>query len=106
MKRLSLRHNYHDALLRRVRFEGRRIVFEASLDGHWNNNCPEDAELMFETVHNLDEIKRRFGTNDDDSIVDVIDEIICVVKLQKTRYLVDLNNRGEIEIDCRGISEI
>lgn len=50
MKRLGLKHVYHDAILRRVRFEGRRVIFEAALDGHWNHQCPQDALLAFETV--------------------------------------------------------
>jgi hypothetical protein len=106
MKRLGLKHVYHDAVLRRVCFEGRRVVFEASLDGHWNHHCPQDAQLAFETVQNLDIITRQFNAPDGDSSVEVTDEIIAVTKLDKTRYLVDLQGHGGIEIDCRGHSEI
>lgn len=106
MKRPRLKHEYHDALLRRLRFEDRRVVFEASLDPVWNNKCPENVELAFETVHNLDDVRRQFNVGNGQSIVTVSDEIIGVVKLEKTRYLVDLHNHGGIEIDCRGISEI
>jgi len=105
MKHLGLKNEYHDARLERVRFEDRRVVFEASLDGHWNNRCEEHACLGFELVHNLDEIRTAFNAPAGESCVDVDDEIIGVAKLTKTRYCVDLQTAGSIEIDCRGISE-
>ncbi len=81
-------------------------MFEASLDGHWNNQCEEDACLAFEAVHNLDEIRTTFNAVADEQCIDVDDEIVGVAKLTKTRYLVDLHKTGPVEIDCRGISEI
>ena len=106
MKRLRLKHQYHDARLRRIRFEDRRVVFEVSLDGHWNKGCPEDAWLAFEIVHNLDEIRVAFNASTDQPCVEVEDEIIGVARLTKTRYLVDLQSVGSVEIDCRAVSEI
>jgi len=106
MKRLGLQHNYHDAQLQRVRFEERRIVFETSLDGHWNKDCPQKAQLIFETVHNLEEIKTLFGAVGRQSLVDVADEIIGVAKLSKTCYIIDLHRTGAVEIDCRHVYEV
>ena len=105
MKQLGLQHNYHDAQLQRVRFEDRRIVFEVSLNAHWNAGGADAAQLVFETVHNLEEIKTLFGAVGSQSSVDVADEIIGVAKLSKTRYIIDLHRTGAVEIDCRHVYE-
>ena len=106
MKKLRLKHEYHDATLRAVRFEDRRLVLEADLDGHWNNKVRERALLVFEVVHNVDEIRQRLHCPDLTAELKLNDEIIGIVKVAKTRYLVDLSKIGPLEIDCRGIHEV
>jgi hypothetical protein len=107
MKRIGkLRHNYHDATLRSVRLEERRITLDVDLCPVCNNKVPESASLTFEMVQNMDEIRARFECRESSWLQDVNDEIVGVAKLSATRYLVDLNDRGGLEIDCRGISEI
>lgn len=106
MKRIRLKHEYHDARLRAVRFGDRTLSLEADLNGHWNNRVPERAVLTFEVVHNIDEIRQRLQCPEAAAEVKLQDEIIGIVKVAKTRYLVDLSRFGPLEIDCRGLHEI
>jgi len=106
MKYLKLKHEYHDAALSAVRLTGGDLTLVADLDGHWNNKCEQRAYLTFHNVKNMDAVRARFSLAVGESSTDLSDDIIAVVKVDKTRYLVDLSKAGALEIDCRGVSEI
>ena len=106
MNRVRLQHEYHDAALKSIRISGDDLTFVADLNGHWNKQCSERAYLTFHNVKNVDALRTRLSIPSDESRIELADEIIGVMKLDKTKYRIDLHHAGAIEIDCRGISEI
>lgn len=106
MKRIRLQHQYHDASLKSVKFNDPDVTLVADLDGHWNNKRAERAYLTFHSVKNIAEVRATLSARPDEDVMEVNDEMIGVVKLDKTRYLVDLHRVGSLVLDCRGISEI
>lgn len=106
MKRIRLQNEYHDGSLKSVRFRDADVTLVVDLDGHWNHQCAERAFLTFHHVRNLDAVRAVLQAYPEEVAVSLSDEIIGIVKLDKTTYLVDLHRTGALELDCRGISEI
>lgn len=103
---MKLRNEYHDATLVAVRISGDQMTLVTELDGHWNNQCEQRAYLVFYSVKNLVDLCATLGIAKTDGETKYRDEIIGVVKVDKTQYRVDLQVTQTLEIDCRGLSEI
>ena len=89
-----------------MRFRDTDVTLVVDLDGHWNHQCAGRAFLTFHHVRNLDAVRAVLQANPEEVAVSLSDEIIGIVKLDKTTYLFDLHRTGPLELDCRGISEI
>lgn len=87
-----------------MRFRDADVTLVVDLDGHWNHQCAERAFLTFHNDKNLDAVKAALKVTLGEATVSFNDEIIGIVKLDKTTYLVDLHRTGALELDCRGIS--
>jgi hypothetical protein len=105
VKRLRLKHNYHDSVLRSVEIEDRRLTFVIALDPHWNNRVAERRHLFFEGVRNMEEVLHRLGHSAGERCLDLGDEIIGIARNDDGRILVDLMKAGAIYIDCKSIGE-
>ena len=106
MKRIRLQHEYHNGSLKSVRFSDGDVTLVVDLDGHWNHQCAERAFLTFHHVRNIDAVRAVFQAHPEEITVNYRDEIIGITKLDKTKYLVDFQLAGTLELDCRGVSEI
>lgn len=104
--RMKLQNNYHDATLSEVRISGNELTLVADLYGHWNHGCEQRAWLMFHNVKNFTEICETLGLESAEGKHEYNDEIIGILKTDKTKYLVDLSKARELWIDCRGLSEV
>ena len=103
---MKIQNNYHDATLSEVRISGDELMLVADLDGHWNNKCAQRACLMFHSVKNLADVCATLGLEPADGKYAYNDEIIGLLKTDKTMYLVDLAKARDLRIDCRGLSEV
>jgi hypothetical protein len=106
MKRVKLQHEYHDARLTSVSFDGDDVTLIAELDGHWNHQCAERAYLTFRSVKNTTDVRHKLVLSADLMDARLSDEIIGIRKIHKTKYLINLHLGGPLEIECRGLSEI
>lgn len=106
MKQIRLQHEYHDGSLKSVRFSDGDVTLVVDLYGHWNHQCAERAFLTFHHVSNLDAVRAALQAPPEGTTVNFNDEIIGIMKLDKTKYRVDLQRAGALELDCRGVSEI
>jgi hypothetical protein len=91
-------------LLKSVRFRDADVTLVVDRDGHWNHQCAERAFLTFHNDKNLDSVRAVLRANPEDVTVSFNDEIIGIVKLDKTTYQVDLHCTGSLKLDFRGIS--
>ena len=103
---MKLQNNYHDASLSRVRISGDELTLVADLDGHWNNKCAQRACLLFHNVKNIHEVCETLGVPAADGQHQYNDEIIGIMKTDKTEFLIDLADARALRIDCRGLSEV
>jgi len=99
MKRLKLKHAYHDSFLRSVEVTGRRLVLSVELAPGVTRH------LFFAGVRNLDELRELFGLPTDASSIEVDAEIVGIVREDDGRILVDLMNYGSVRVDCKNLSE-
>lgn len=103
---MKVQNNYHGATLSEVRIFGDELTLVADLDEHWNNKCARRACLIFHNVKNLADVCDRLGLEFSNGKYPYNDEIIGLLKTDKTMYLIDLAKARELRIDCRGYSEV
>lgn len=103
--RMKLQNNYHDAILSEVHISADELTFVADLNGHWNQGCEQRASLMFHKVKNLAVVCETLGLDAEDGKHQYDDEIIGILRSDKSRYLIDLAKASDLWIDCGGLSE-
>lgn len=74
-----------------MRFRDADVTLVVDRDGHWNHQCAKRAFLTFHTDKNLDSVRAVLRANPEDVTVSFNDEIIGIVKLDKTTYLVEIS---------------
>lgn len=89
-----------------MRFSDGDVTLVVDLDGHWNHQCAERAFLTFHHVRKLDAVRAVLQADPEEVVVSLNDEIIGIAKLDKTKYLVDLQHAGALELNCRGLSDL
>ena len=89
-----------------MRFRDADVTLVVDLDGHWNHQCSKRAFLTFHHVKNLDAVRAVLQAHPEEVAVSLCDEIVGIVKRDKTTYQVDLHRTGSLKLDCQGISEI
>ena len=105
-KRAFLRHNYHDARILSIEISATDVTFVAELYRAWNPHAIR-GEFTFHNVKNLNEVRASLPPMKIDGGA-WYPTILGVLKMDKTRYLVEAYMRETypIEIDCRGLTEI
>lgn len=106
MKRLTLKHAYHDALILEVRYpNGEDVVLEIDLCGVVNPSAGV-ATLHFLGVRNFEAVRDGFeAARRVNAARPGIDEIIAVGRSEDRGYLLDLAMAGAVRIDARGLVE-
>ena len=106
MKRLPLKHSYHDALIQQVRYQnGEDVILVVDLCGTRNPSAGT-ATLHFLGVRNFREVRDQLEATRQTSLDrTAIDEIIGLGRSDDRGFLLDLAAAGEVAIDSRGIME-
>jgi hypothetical protein len=106
MKRLPLKHSYHDALIQQVRYQnGEDVILVVDLCGDMNPSAGV-ATLHFLGVRNFQEVRDQLEATRQTSLDrPAIDEIIGIRRSDDRGILLDLQTAGEVVIDSRGIME-
>lgn len=74
-----------------MKFRDADVTLVVDLDGHWNHQCAERAFLTLHHVRNLDAVRAVLQSHPEEVAVSLSDEIIGIVKLDKTTYLVEIS---------------
>lgn len=106
MKRLPLKHSYHDAQIRELRYQnGEDVILVVDLCGVVNPSAGV-ATLHFLGVRNFQEVRDQLEAARRTSLDrPAIDEIIALARSDDRGFLLDLAAAGGVAIDARGIVE-
>ncbi len=106
MKRLPLKHSYHDGLIRELRYQnGEDIILVVDLCDARNRSAGV-ATLHFLGVRNFREVRDQLEATRRTSLDrPAIDEVIGLARSDDRGFLLDLAAAGEVAIDSRGLME-
>jgi hypothetical protein len=106
MRRLKLKHGYHDALIRAVRYRDNEDV---AIDIDLCNCCkplPGTVTLTFLGVRNFAELQAVLErARQGNAERGYIDEIVGIVRGDERGFLLDLMLGGAVHVDARGLHE-
>ena len=106
MRRFSLKHGYHDAMVSAISYDEDNILFNVDLC-RCCNNAPGPAMIQFVGVRNFDEVREILeAVRQANGGRKHIDEIIRLTRDDDRRFLVCLATAGSIRINARGIFEV
>jgi hypothetical protein len=106
MKRLHLKHGYHDGLIRAIRYRGDAdVVFEIDLCSCCNPS-PGSATLSLLGLRNFAEVQELLeSARQANAGRGYIDEIIAIVREAERGYRLNLATAGAVCVDARGLHE-
>jgi hypothetical protein len=106
MKRLSLKHNYHDGIVRSVEYRNsEEIAIEVDLCtcGNPDSSC---VHLTFTGVRNFEEVQKALeGERRANSEKRMVAEIVGFVRHEERGYILDLGSIAGLHIDAKGFLE-
>jgi len=107
MRRLKLKHGYHDALVTAVRYpDDSDVVLDVILCGCCNPTPGIPSTLWFIGVRNAAEVRRALeAARELNASKPYVAEIVGIVRGDDARFLVDLGEAGSVRIDAKGLHE-
>jgi hypothetical protein len=106
MKRLKLKHSYHDAVIRAICYcNNADVLLDVDLCSCCNPS-PGPATLSLLDLRNFAEVQQLLESAREANVGrGYLDEIIGIVREGKQGYLLDLATVGEVRVDARGLHE-
>ena len=106
MRRLKLRHGYHDAIIRSVEYrEDEDIILTVDLCGCCNPS-PGQATLTFRGIRNFEKVRSTLeAAREENKARGYLDEIIGIVRNDVRGYLLDLATARDITVDAKNLLE-
>jgi len=106
MKRLKLKHGYHDALIRAIRYrDNEDVVLDVGRCG-CSNPSPGFATLSLLGLRNFAEVQAALeAARRANAARGYVDEIVGIVRDDGRGYLLDLHTAGAVRADARGLYE-
>ncbi len=104
--RVKLKHNYHDALIRSVRYEDEsNVMVDVDLCGSCNGS-PGPATICVTGVRNFAVVRGLLDSaKASNASKGSVDEIIAVLRAEKRGYLIHLMTAGAVYFDARDLHE-
>jgi hypothetical protein len=106
MKRLKLKHGYHDARIREIRYHDNvDVVLDVDLCGCCNPS-PGFATLSLLGLRNFAEVQALLeAARHTNAQRGYIDEIVTIGRAEGRGYLLNLTTAGAVHADARGFHE-
>jgi hypothetical protein len=108
LRKLKLKHGYHDALVQSVQFqEDDDVLIAVDLCGCCNPTPGGHATLTFCGVRNFDQVHLALeAARQENQGKGYIDEIVNIFRDDQTRgYLVVFTTAGDLTFDAKGVVE-
>lgn len=106
MKRLKLKHGYHDAVIRVIRYhDNEDVAIEVDLCSCCNPSAGP-ATLSPVGLRNFADVKAALErSRQANAGRGYVDEIVAVMRHDKRGYQFDLATAGPVHVDARGLHE-